>query len=118
MSMYWIYVIGRLGILFIFITIIAALAVIFGGIYYLIEKSSFENETLKRVGKIIKSSSIIFIVSLVIAVFTPSSEQMIKIYIVDNVVEYVEGNNNVKELPDKVVEACNKLLDDYIADKE
>ena len=53
-----------------------------------------------------------------IRIFTPSSEQMIKMYIVDNVVEYVEGNNNVKELPDKVVEACNKLLDDYIADKE
>ena len=118
MSMYWIYVIGRLGILFIFISVISAVAMFFSGFYYLVEKSSCENETLKRVGKIIKSSSIIFIVSLVIAVFTPSSEQMIKMYIVDNVVEYVEGNNNVKELPDKVVEACNKLLDDYIADKE
>ena len=118
MSMYWIYVIGRLGILFIFISIITALAVIFGGTYYLVEKSSLENDSLKKLGKVIKSSSVIFFVSLVIAVFTPTSEQMIKMYIVDNVVEYVEGNNNVKELPDKVVEVCNKLLDEYIADKE
>lgn len=37
-----------------------------------------------------------------------------KIYVVDNVVEYIEGKEEAQQLPDKVIECCNKLLDDYL----
>jgi hypothetical protein len=37
-----------------------------------------------------------------------------KIYVVDNVVEHIENNDKVRELPDKVIECCDKLMNEYL----
>lgn len=63
-------------------------------------------------------ASAVFITSLVISVFIPSSEQIMQIYVVDNVVEYVKDNNQAKELPNKVIEVCDKLLEEYLTEEK
>lgn len=115
MSMYWIFVIGNVGIFFcVMATVCAFVAGVSAMIYF--TNSDYENEE-SNVGRVCKISTIAFVTSLTIAVFIPSSEQIMQIYVVDNVVEYVKDNDKAKQLPDKVVEVCDKLLDEYLTDK-
>lgn len=116
MSMYWIFVIGNAGVFFCIMAIASAMMVVASVIVYS-TNSAYENEET-NVGRVCKISTIAFVTSLTIAVFIPSSEQIMQIYVVDNVVEYVKDNNKAKELPDKVVEVCDKLLNEYLTEEK
>jgi hypothetical protein len=39
---------------------------------------------------------------------------MMQIYVVDNVLEVVYDNDKAKQLPRKVLDVCDKLLDEYL----
>ena len=51
---------------------------------------------------------------LIASIFGVTSEDLMKIYVVDNVVEHIGEKDEAQQLPDKVIECCNKLLDDYL----
>ena len=52
------------------------------------------------------------IISAVLTVFIPSEKQMYAIYGIGGTIDYIKGNEKAKQLPDKVVDALDKWLDE------
>ena len=105
MSLYWMLVLGNISCVCGLFAIILAIAIIVA----LIEVDDIEYVKSKFIGM-----SIAFAVLLLGSIFIPSTENLMKIYVVDNVVEYIETNDKARELPDKVIECCDKLMNEYL----
>ena len=60
----------------------------------------------------------IFIPSLLVALFLPSSKQAAIIFTAGSTIEYVQNNEKIQELPDKAVDCLNKFIDDYLNEDE
>lgn len=114
MSIYWFYVIGNLNICVctLFWLSLLPLCVLCSRVlfadYYGEEKKE------ERDKRWCKGIAIFSSVMLIASIFATSSENLMKIYVIDNIVEYISNSDNARELPDKVFECCNKLLDDYL----
>lgn len=59
----------------------------------------------------------IFLCSLFI-VFCPTKREFYEIYGIGKTIEYIESNEQAKQLPDKVVNILDAWLDDYIKDEQ
>lgn len=59
----------------------------------------------------IKSIFATGIIGLIIVAFVPTKQDMYLIYGLGSVVEYVQGNDKAKEIPDKAVEAIIEWMD-------
>lgn len=66
---------------------------------------------LKAVKRVMTSSLVIGLISLITFVFVPSKKDLYLIYGAGNVIDYCQGSPKVKELPDKAVETLNTWLD-------
>ena len=115
MSIYWFYVIGNLTVVVVaaFILSLIPLGVLFftlmfGDYSYGEEKKKYLHQ------KWCKYISVFSSIMLIASIFGVSSEALMKIYVVDSVVEYIGEKDEARQLPDKVIECCNKLLDDYL----
>lgn len=115
MSIYWFYVIGNLSdtVLVAFILSLIPLGVLF--ITVMLGDYSYSEEKKKYLHqKWCKYISVFSSIMLIASIFGVSSETLMKIYVVDSVVEYIGEKDEARHLPDKVIECCNKLLDDYL----
>lgn len=65
----------------------------------------------RKIKKIAIPPLIVGFITLMIAIFIPSKQDMYLIYGAGNVIDYCQDNPKVKELPDKAVEALNTWLD-------
>lgn len=61
--------------------------------------------------KIIKPIITIGIVGLIIVAFVPSKKDMLLIYGLGPVVEYIKGDDKLKEIPDNAIEAILEWMD-------
>ena len=61
--------------------------------------------------KYFKRSILVIIVSCVINVFIPTTNQALFIYGVGGTVDYIKSNDTAKQIPDKCVKALDKYLD-------
>ena len=59
----------------------------------------------------------IWIPFLTLGLFLPNSKQAAIIFSVGQTIEYVKGNEKIKELPDKAVECLDKLISEYLEEK-
>lgn len=59
----------------------------------------------------------IWIPFLTLGLFLPNSKQAAIIFSVGQTIEYVKGNEKIKELPDKVVLCLDKLISEYLEEK-
>ena len=109
MSLYWMLVLGNISFVCGLFAIMLAVAIIVALIVALIVVDDIEYAKSKFIGM-----SIAFAVLLLGSIFIPSTESLMKIYVVDNVVEYIETNDKARELPDKVIECCDKLMNEYL----
>lgn len=75
-----------------------------------------EDEIPDKLECIRKHNYIIGAISLIIVAFTPTKEDLLLIYGLGPTVDYIQNNKEVKELPDKCVEALSKWADSL--DKE
>ena len=77
-----------------------------------------DEDNKKRPKGLLSISGIIMIISIIAWLFTPSSRDMLLIYGVGGTVEYLKDNETAKQLPDKSIEALDKLLDEYLNENE
>lgn len=114
MSIYWFYVIGNLStcVCILFWLSLIPLSVL--GCLLLLYDYCGEEEREDRHKKWCKGVAIFSSIMLIASIFAISSESLMKMYVVDNTVEYIGNNDKARELPDKVIECCNKLLDYYL----
>jgi hypothetical protein len=59
----------------------------------------------------------IFIPFLTLGVFLPNSKQAAVIFSVGQTIEYVKGNEKLKELPDKTVMCLDKFISEYLEEE-
>lgn len=78
-------------------------------------KDDFENDS-KFKDMAIKCAAYISI-PIFLLVFIPSKRDMLMIIGIGGTIEYLKSNDTAKELPDKVIMAIDKLLDDTIEEE-
>lgn len=86
--------------------------------YFLIRYGDRDIETSSALKSPIKKCLICFLISLIFLVFVPSKEETLKIIGFGTIIDYIQSNDQVKELPDKCVEALNLYIDEYLPKKE
>lgn len=73
---------------------------------------------LKKYIKCIKMLIISFVIGFLGCTFTPTTNEVMLMYGLGTMKEYVDSNEKAKELPDKAIDALNKYLDEINDNKE
>ena len=118
MSLYWFYVIGNLSccVCILFWVSLVPLGVLCYNILFADYYGEEEKEGRHK--NWCKGIAIFSSMMLIASIFAISSEDLMKIYVVDNTVEYIGNNDKARELPDKVIECCDKLMNEYLDEEE
>jgi Na+/proline symporter len=119
-EIYWIQVIGNVGDMTAAVLIFAIFASILLAVG-VIAYDTYDNEGRERQYQLLKRFMKYAFITLFIAaigfVFIPSNKQMLAIYGVGGTIDYIKNNDKAKELPDKVVDALTRYLDE-VCDNE
>ena len=105
-ELYWISVIGKLNTFFwiMFGISVAAAAILF------ILTSDYEDDHIK-LAKPIKRTIISTIVCGLCGIIIPGKNEAYFIYGAGTIIDYCKDNSNVKEIPDKAIDALNRYID-------
>lgn len=113
------YIISILGNLSGLMMIIGLLCMLVGtGLYIFVicdaseYDSQEEKEAQRRSKKKANKLLIIGFISILLCCFIPSTKEMYAIYGIGGVIDYVKGNEKAKKLPNKVIDALDKYLDE------
>lgn len=79
-----------------------------------IDSKAFEDNKTNIYKKCFHSFSISLIISILLCIFIPSQKDALLIYGVGGTVDYIKSNSTAKQLPDKCIQALDKLIDSYI----
>ena len=79
---------------------------------------SFSTNERAVITKIRKTALRILIPCLFFVLTMPSAKQIAIIWSVGNTIEYIQGNEKIKELPDKAVQCLDKFIDDYLNEEK
>lgn len=116
-TIYWITRLDYIQSIFIISTLLSGAAFILSAIISYIAANTSSDDESRRFKKFTKTSLVVFLVSLCTATFIPSTKEACFIYVGGNTLEYIQKNDKVKELPDKVVELANQYIDDMLKEK-
>lgn len=58
-----------------------------------------------------KRCAVVFLVSVFMNIFIPTTNEALLIYCVGGTIDYIKSNDTAKQLPDKCVKALDKYLD-------
>ena len=83
-------------------------------LFWIMEDDEKDKSKLKKI--ILKFAAYISI-PVFLLVFIPSKRDMLMIIGIGGTIEYLKSNDTAKELPDKVIMAIDKLLDDTIEEE-
>ena len=115
-ELYWITVLGNISTVAGIIAVIAIIvAIIVPSMAYIFEENKYERRKARIV---LRHYTTIAAISGLIAMFIPSKEELLFIYGVGSTIDYVQGSEEAKQLPDKAVKALNLWADDYIKDNK
>ena len=121
-DLYIISIVGNLGAL---VAVTGFLCLLIGALIYgtvLYDASEYdtqkEKEAQRRSKKTANKLVIIGFISVLLCCFIPSTKEMYAIYGIGGVIDYVKGNEKAKKLPDKVIDALDKYLDEQKGGEE
>ncbi|MCQ2738221.1 MAG: hypothetical protein MJ224_06395 [archaeon] len=108
----WLYLITCLDAIVIVSGILAVVTAICSIIIwacYADEVYSYHRSTpnLKKFGRL---TTILAVILILLSCFTPTTKQAAFIYIGNKTINYIEGNEKTKQLPDKVIDLADKYL--------
>lgn len=112
-ELYFINLIGNINIAAWTIFVVLCFAAFVIGIAYFME--DIEDELMKKLSK---SMIIIASICLVLGIVLPTKKDMYIIYGIGSVVDYIQDNEEARQLPDKTVKMLNALADKYTDDKK
>ena len=114
-EMYWITWLGNIHTLLIIVAVVGAIC----GIVALIGVGSGDYDAEDRAfKKFCRAALIMTGLSALGLTFIPSTKDMLIIYGIGGMVDYIRGNDTAKQLPDKCIEAIDKFLDEYTEEKD
>ena len=114
-SLYWISVLGNLGILFTILAVFIFFSAIILVIFYF---STEDDEDYQILRKYFPRCLVIGLICLIISIFLPSKKDLYIIYGVGSTIDYIKENPDAQKLPDKTIQVLNKMADDYINKEE
>lgn len=124
-EMYWISVIGNVGdVSEVMIFFCGICILLFGSFAAILDSgvSGFGDEVeaqgTRFLKKATKTSFIVGIISVFIAIFVPGEKQLYRIMGVGMAIDYIKENDVVKQLPDKCINALEAWVDSIEEDKE
>lgn len=116
-----IYFITRLDAICTFLTATAIVSflIAIALIVFVCNRYEMDDESwdYKRYLKYSKVCILVTIVSCVINVFIPTTNQALFIYGVGGMIDYIKANDTADQLPDKCVKALDKYLDNLTKDE-
>lgn len=114
-EIYWITVLGNLNTVVMMILILLLILGIFAIMVY-----SFNDDISwdKHCSKFFKEYCLITGIVCAMACFMPSKQDLLAIYGIGGTIDYIQGNDKAKELPDKVVTALTEYLENVKKDKD
>lgn len=72
----------------------------------------------KQLLRAVKKAILPFIISLTIAIFTPSTQTAFAMYGAGKTIDYVKENKELTNLPDKCIEALDMWLDKQLEEEK
>ena len=111
-EIYWITRLGNIQELFIVLTIILGILTAAFSFALLVNMSEGDSTDYQK--KAIKRIIPVLIISVLGIVFTPTTKEALMIWGVGGTIDYVKSNEKVKELPDKVINALDLYMDNYL----
>lgn len=76
--------------------------------------NDFSTNQKNTINKIKTIALRILIPAAIVLTFVPNSKQAAIIFTAGGVIEYVQGSDKIKELPDKAVECLDKFVSEYL----
>ena len=99
-------------VVFLCISVIITVVSIIG---YIIEKCSGEDgDEYANFGKILKYAVPSSLILTLLLIFIPTTKEILMIYGVGGTLDYVQSNEKIQQLPDKVVDAIDLFIEDYL----
>lgn len=100
------------------IMFISLLAVITMAIIHAATDECGKDDFIHRYGRKVKCCAAVSLISLLGLVFTPTQRDMLLIYGIGGTIDYIKHSDTAKQLPDKAVQALDRLLGEYIGDND
>ena len=123
-ELYWITVLGNLNIVNTIIIIIGIIALILLGVAFgaCIDGGDTdelrEDDLFKTIVKGIKMTIFLLTICCVVKIFVPSTEKLYMIYGLGGTIDYLQKNETANKLPDKVMIALDKWIDNLNVNKD
>ena len=116
-ELYWITrcdPIGTAALVFLIISTIFLGVLILG---YVACSEDANKNGINMIKKLFKIVIPVFTISLLIEIFIPTTKEALTIYGVGGTVDYLKANPTAKKLPDKCINALDKWVDSFSAEK-
>lgn len=112
-EIYWISRIGHLGDSCLTVSIVGVIAfALIILLFPMMVEMADEYDVKERFYRYIRYAVVVWLVSLLGNLFIPTRKEMIAIYGIGSVIDYVQSSDKAKALPDKAVEAITKYLEE------
>lgn len=112
-ELYWLGVLGNLHDFCVALAILAAFAFLAVGFVLLVSDDD-DYEFPPSIKKVFKYSIFVFVFGIIMAIFIPSTKNLLIIYGVGGTIDYVKENKVANKIPDKCIKALDKYLDDAL----
>ena len=112
-ELYWIITLGNIGKAATVIVSFATVTFLILLLALMLCLSEYEETTIisKKITRCLKVDAVVLAISVGIAVFVPSTKELLAIYGIGGTLDYLRNNNEARRLPDKVVKAASIYLD-------
>lgn len=115
-EIYWITRLDSINGLLSVILIIGLIATVFFTIAYASNGFETDDDFTEKNKKTLKHISIITVIVAIMSTFIPTQKDMLLIYGVGGTIDYIKSNETAKQLPDKAVQALDKIISEYIGE--
>lgn len=112
-ELYWLGVLGSLHYLCVTTAFLCFFVFASLGVWILMCSSDCE-EPSPIIKKVFKGSFFAIVFGAIMAIFIPSTKNLLIIYGVGGTIDYVKENKDANKIPDKCIKALDKYLDDAL----
>lgn len=107
-ELYWLTRLDGVCVFMTVMLIVSAIISVAFAVAYLIESLEEDEEYMSKTpGKILKIFIPMFLLSAVARVFIPSTNEALMIWGIGGTIDYIKGNEKIKQIPDKCIDALD-----------
>lgn len=123
-EIYWITRLDSINIFMLLAIVACIIFIIANAIRWFFHRENYDDyddrncELCKYFRKNQIITGIISIILSILMIFIPSTKEAYTIYGVGGIIDYVQENDTAKQLPDKAIQALDKLIDEYLEEEK